>query len=211
VVRAYDSILLPVARILTNRSAAVLDHLFAQRQLDHRILLFFPTASCPASLQAETILRCLIRQCFPTYTHDQDTEQEITKARDDFWSSGSLKNLSKYAVKGASQVFVVIDGLDELEKTQRRELLQHLKTLLDAQVVSIKLFLTSRPSLKSEFKLNFPTCHNFKLKRTSTKLDLEHFTKDVVLERRRLGDLAITDDGLLNDVISALTNGANGM
>jgi hypothetical protein len=190
-----------------------LDHLFAKRTESQCILLFFSSASRPGSVKAEVILRSLIRQCLHPETLPKSVEDKLIDSGKTFWSSASLSELLTEVVSRLSCVHVVLDGLDELEASERRLLVANLKALTSSGqgLGPVRLFLSTRPSLMTEIQTELPDCHSTRMDSMSTRSDLESFTHDIVLERHRLGDLAVSDEALLEDVVAALIDGAQGM
>jgi hypothetical protein len=73
-----------------------------------------------------------------------------------------------------SEVFFVIDAVDECEKHQRNDVVSLISSF---QSASIKLLLTFRPPLRSELAESFKTLRVFQLRIFAEKADIENFLR----------------------------------
>jgi hypothetical protein len=194
-------------------SAAALDQLFSTRQTTQRVLFTFATPAQRASLKAETILRCLARQLLQVETLSNEMESQLCASKNAFWSLRSLTELLKEAIKDLSCVYVVLDGLDEMDLVERRGLLKYLTPLLDPNATTkpFNLLLSSRSILQDELTHLFPSSLSLRVDATATRDDLGSYVQAIVKERHDLRDLAVKDEALLGEIVTALTDGAQGM
>ena len=163
-----------------------------------------------ASLKARTIFGSIARQL----TNDLPTEafqQFISTGLD----LGYILYFLKTVLTGKRRYFIVLDGLDECEEAQFKELVNILRGLLDTQPLHIKLYFTTRTSVMNwvPFKLQperhivLDTAEN----QASITRDIDNFVNASLQERLREKELQIRDPSLVLKIQDALKAGAQGM
>ncbi|KAK3312928.1 hypothetical protein B0H66DRAFT_631817, partial [Apodospora peruviana] len=195
-------------------SASTIDHLFIHREQDETVLFVLLSHSDSSSLQAETIIRSLIRQNLDAENLAQEFAMDILKAKSSLWDVPDLIGLLQKKSAFCRQTYVVIDALDELDPQERRVLLDALSVLTSGQSRYgglIKLLVTSRTGTKPDIKRVFPTAVHMSLEAYGAQAELAAYTKAVVEERLQSGDLYVTDTTLVDEIVTALGNGAQGM
>jgi hypothetical protein len=139
-----------------------------------------------------------------------DLPKPISDAYEKNLSSGSLLSLEELeglmqgVVKGLHQAIIVIDALDECDKSRHRKpfllLLQRLQ-----RISNIRLFVTSRQNFQditdvfNEYSQVTITAHSFDLKRY------------ILQEMEIAGVAEIVDDTFANEMIRTVVAKAQGM
>jgi len=130
------------------------------------------------------------------------TLYERFKKQRDYPQLQDLENTLLLVVREFSQVFFVIDALDECDaKKQRKPFLRFLKNL---ERTSARVFVTSRPH-PEDIKLALSTSLKIKVKASDSDIG-----KYLAHKIDHDGDTDLIDEQLKDDVIS-IANGAQGM
>ncbi|KAI0545445.1 hypothetical protein F4679DRAFT_462080 [Xylaria curta] len=192
-------------------AASVVDHLFLEKgRSDCLVSYFFIHSSERESLNAETIMKSILRQRLPPPTqlsdeaekrlrhlsNDGDLDEIVTFLRDITYKSGSS--------------YIVIDGLDECEKRERIRLLQALSSLV-ATAANTKIFLASRESLEEEIRSHFPTVRQASMDNPDAHDDIIFYIRGILQTKIDMEKLVVGDSSLINEIENALIQGADGM
>jgi hypothetical protein len=143
--------------------ANVIDNLFLNRNdNDVCIGFFFCRFDEAISLKAETILRSIIGQSLDVANLPRDIEASLKNISQNALSGiGELRSLLQKKVSLFQAYYIVIDALDECEKSERDLLLDVLQSVIASSVSKVKLFLASRDSIGGEIKKRFPSIAAF--------------------------------------------------
>jgi Cdc6-like AAA superfamily ATPase len=114
-----------------------------------------------------------------------------------------LSSVLRHAAAAYSSVFIVVDALDECERTEWPPLLSQLR-LLQAQMPHVRLLATSRPLLV--FQESFSDA--VKLEIRAHSMDLEHYIHSRV---HRLSKHVEQTANLKTEVVRKVTDAADGM
>ncbi|UKZ75719.1 hypothetical protein TrVFT333_003411 [Trichoderma virens FT-333] len=128
-------------------------------------------------------------------------------------SASGLDELSKLLQGIASSfkiLYVVIDGLDECAKQDRKDLLAVLSSIVNIRP-NTKLFLAGRESVSREVQREFPTCKQLSMDCLSTQSDIAAYVEGIVQEKLQNEELIVGDPDLIEEIKVALSKGANGM
>ena len=163
-----------------------------------------------ASLKARTIFGSIARQL----TNDLPTEAFL-KFESTTADVTAILNFLKIVLTGKRRYFIVLDGLDECEEVQFKELVNVLRGLLDTPLLHIKLYFTTRSSvmnwvtliLKPERHIVLDTAEN----QASVTRDIDHFINASLQERLSEDELQLGDPALVLKIRDALKTGAQGM
>ena len=163
-----------------------------------------------ASLKAGAIFGSIARQLtndLPTQAFHQfeSTTADLT----------AILDFLKTVLTGKRRYFIFLDGLDECEEVQFKELVNVLRDLLDTPLLHIKLYFTTRTSvmkwvpliLKPERHIVLDTGEN----QASVTRDIDNFVNASLQERLRENELQLGDPTLVLKIQDALKTGAQGM
>lgn len=174
------------------------------------ITYFFPRFDECISLKAETILRSVIRQTLDADNLPKEIESYLKE--NSLSEVENLQILLRKRIAGLKTFYIIIDALDECEKCERDILLDTLSSLI-ASGSNIKLFLASRESISEEIKRErgFPFIQHVSMNCPEAHSDIAIYIKESVDGKRRSGDLVVGDENLIEEIICALIQGAQGM
>ncbi|KAJ3547289.1 hypothetical protein NM208_g1594 [Fusarium decemcellulare] len=134
----------------------------SKRRAPCRIILmivtfFFPRFDEAESLRTETILRCIARQMVNIEDVSGDTIQFLKDIQAD--EAVDSRDLARFLLHLLSSTkrptWIIIDGLDECHKEDRRELIKGLASLASAGS-HVKIFVTSRETAPLLIKTAYP-------------------------------------------------------
>ena len=161
-------------------------------------------------MKARTIFGSIARQL----TNDLPTKAFL-KFKSTTADLTAILEFLKTVLTGKRRYFIVLDGLDECEEVQFKELVNVLRCLLDTPLLHIKLYFTTRSSvmnwvtliLKPERHIVLDTAEN----QASVTRDIDHFINASLQERLRENELQLGDPTLVLKIQNALKTGAQGM
>ena len=161
-------------------------------------------------MKARTIFGSIARQL----TNDLPTEAFL-KFESTTADLTAILNFLKTVLTGKRRYFIGLDGLDECEEVQFKELVNVLRGLLDTPLLHIKLYFTTRSSvmnwvtliLKPERHIVLDTAEN----QASVTRDIDHFINASLQERLSEDELQLGDPALVLKIRDALKTGAQGM
>ena len=104
---------------------------------------FFCRFDDEESLQARTIIRSIVRQMLSELPADAFKDVKLSNT-----PGISVIDLLEAFSNLASQYFVVLDGLDDCEEAQVKELVEILQGLLMSTKLRVKIFWSSRPTIR---------------------------------------------------------------
>jgi hypothetical protein len=106
--------------------------------------------------------------------------------------------------------YIIIDGLDGCEKTERDRLLKALSLFIVLEG-NVRLLLSSRDNVRGEIYNRFPTFESFLMDCRPALNGIARFIEDILEEKLESGELTLMDDSLKGDIKQALSDGAQGM
>ncbi|KAK5988793.1 Putative ankyrin repeat protein [Cladobotryum mycophilum] len=193
-------------------NGSVIDRLLTEKHSsDVFISFFFVRFDDSQSLNAEFILRSIIRQALNQLSFSEEIEVSLENMQLSL-SSGlkELLELLQKIVAAFKAFYIVIDAVDECEKQDRDDLLQGLSSL--ATIGSnTKLFLASRDSVSREIQKRFTTFGHLAMNCSSAQADIGTYVEGIVREKLQSEELIVEDSGLIEEIKMALTKGADGM
>ncbi|KAH7010053.1 hypothetical protein EDB80DRAFT_714408 [Ilyonectria destructans] len=193
-------------------TASVIDHILTtKRASDVFVSFFFPRFDETESLRAETILRSILRQVL----EPNDLSRRIETALESMRQSSSTEfeevlELLQMGIAPLRTFYIIIDGLDECERNDRRDILQVLSSLTSSGS-KVKVFIASRENLSREITKTFRSIEHISMGCSSAQFEIAAFVEDTIQERLETEDLVVGDPALINDVKQALIEGAEGM
>lgn len=194
----------------------VIEFLFCERKSDELATYVFPRFDDSISLSAETVLRSIIRQCLNPDDVTGEIETQLSILKDFGLDMNITMTLFRLCTSGLSKLYIVIDALDEFEKEERSALLQSLLSIISLPDSKAKLFLVGRSSISMDIRKFFPGCQEKSADCGDVQADIEAYTRETIALRQGESfslqeKLILQDSALSQEIIEALTNGADGM
>ncbi len=162
-------------------------------------------------MKARTIFGSIARQLINDLPTEAFHKFESTTAD----LTANILEFLKAVLTRKRRYFIVLDGLDECEEVQFKEIVDILRGLLDAPLLHIKLCFTTRTSvmnwvplkLQPERHIVLDTAEN----QASVARDIENFVNASLQERLRENELQLGEPTLVLKIQDALKTGAQGM
>lgn len=204
----------------TLAAAAIGDIRESQTPMDGSILLYyFADFASSESLRPLTVVNCLILQLLTAIVPDQipnrihnALENTYLQNRhlkyDIFGISGHLRDLCGFF----QRVYIVIDGLDEFEVDNRRQLFSVFKSVLsDDFGCLIKLLIASRPEIDISEELDDFHPLALREKEPHHRVDMERYIRTELELKTRESKLLDRNQELFEEVVQMLLRDAQGM
>lgn len=182
------------------------------RSYETTVVYFFCDSSDPRSLKLQNILGTIIRQLLETIVISETLEKQIEtyfRPETRVATEEELFTLLLDVLQSYTNIYILIDGLDECNKEDINRILPMLSQLLKSEIPLLKIALFSREQTTIANTLKgYPS-----VRVTSDKisLDISSFIKETVESKIGCGQLCISEPLLKTEVINALINGAQGM
>ncbi|KAJ3537024.1 hypothetical protein NM208_g6478 [Fusarium decemcellulare] len=193
-------------------TSSVINHLLIKRKDSKNPMVFFyPRFDDMDSLKSETILRSLARQAIESAAVVDDTLPFLNTLASSYgFSIPNFTQLMTMAAQKIDTLHIIIDGLDECEKSERNQLLGALSSLtnLDSR---FQLFLASRDTLSTEIQKAFHSLNHISMSCSSARSDISNFVTSEIERLSNSEDLLVGDEGLKSDIEEALIKHADGM
>lgn len=173
---------------------------------------FFCEFDNAESLKAETILGNLIRQCLSADTLSTSLQRKLDKlvktSRPD---AEDLQPIFQEIANTAKSLTLIIDGFDGCAQADRLAILDVLRSLLEADGSSTKVFISSREDVIDEIGRTLKNCWELRMKCDEAYDDISKYINASVNEKLDSGELMVGDPALVADIKTALMKGAEGM
>jgi hypothetical protein len=190
--------------------ASTIQHILQSKGLIGCLVsFFFVQLDNNDSLNAQTVLRSLLRQRLNEMKIPQKLEEKLRKIVTSPDESDLLELLCE-VMSTPRKSYIVIDGLDECDEENRKKLLRALKTVASSSK-NIHLYLSSRASLRDEVDKYFPVSEHLSLDCQATNNDIASYIEGILNEKIQDDELKVGDTELVQEVKKALVNGAQGM
>ncbi|KAK8070548.1 hypothetical protein PG997_010751 [Apiospora hydei] len=182
----------------TVTAASVIQHILLMKGSEvGPISFFFSQPNIPESLTSSGILKSILQQRLNSMNMSDDVESalrnlEISSDIDDI-----INLLSTSTIQGPS--YILIDGIDEIPKSQRRELFSALSFLISSDN-NLCLFLCGQTSLQDEIGCHFKQLLQISLNCESTNDDITKYIEGVIDDKLEAGDLRVQDPNLVNEI-----------
>ncbi|KAK7928425.1 Vegetative incompatibility protein HET-E-1 [Apiospora marii] len=173
------------------------------------VSFFFAQSDDTNSLSAHVILSSILHQRLKGIKVSKAMEGRIRTIISSSTSSDVL-DLLRELMPAPLKSYILIDGLDECDAKDRKELLQTLSALVSSGS-NIRLFLSSRFSLQKEVKKRFTAVERLTLDCEATNEDIATYIEGILDEKLEDGELTVGDPALVGDIKTALMKGAQGM
>ncbi|KAI0976277.1 hypothetical protein F4678DRAFT_482490 [Xylaria arbuscula] len=189
--------------------ASLIDHILSERGSDCVVSFFFVESGNLRSLGADTIIRSILRQRLDPTQVPQEVYDGL-EGLDSFSELEEFVKLLRIMMPPPRVSYIIIDGLDECEKPDRDRLLTVLSSLA-APGQNIRLFLSSRDSLRGEIQSRFTDFDSLSMDCPLAHDSISMFIEDIVKEKIQSNDISIGDPSLGEEIKLALSHGAQGM
>ncbi|KAI9792024.1 MAG: hypothetical protein M1833_001273 [Piccolia ochrophora] len=194
-------------------TAHLIDHLFGHRlNKEASVLFFFCRFDSFESLRAETIMNSLVRQSLETKTSSTAEDAHLRDALNDPRTRDQrLEELFDQLTTKSRSLYIIIDGIDECAKMERRRLFAYLRKIVCSKDAQVRLFLASREDVGAEIKSLSTQIHHVTMASAEVSSDIETYVQNILDEKVETKDLVIGDQYLLGEIRDALLRGAQGM
>ena len=187
-------------------------HLIERISSGDVVSFFFCRFDDQESLQAKTIIGSLARQLVKDLPADKFRQFDHENT-----NGTAIIKLLEAMLSHTYRYFIVLDGLDECEEAQIREVAEIFHELLLSPQLRIKVFWSSRPNVLSWLAGRFLTQHHIDLETVDNQRRVAHDIRKfirITLEEWLEGDtpeLQINDPNLIITMLDRLEKGAQGM
>ena len=195
-------------------TTAVIDDLLNQPSQKHVCVAFFLCQhDNAASLEARTILGCLLRQFLTVESMSEAVENQLLK-----FSKGGSSDLealdplfSELLNARKDNPVLVIDALDEVPRSERNVLLSILGRTRSFNRSGIKFLISSRQDIRRELETAFPDQYRRTMSCPEVDTDITTYIDLSIGDKLLKGDLVVGDPDLVHVIKDALIDGSNGM
>lgn len=176
---------------------------------------FFDTAQ-KESLSSRNFLRSILHQVLRTESFDPALQRSIEATF--VGPSGSrepdFEELEPLVIKLCNdtlrQVVILIDGINEAEREDRRLVLRFLKTIQRSQA-AIKLFIASRPEVDVSNFFSDSQLTHISIRPDDTRLEIDEFINSRVEKESINGFLDVCGPAVIDQIKKTLKLKARGM
>lgn len=195
-------------------TTAVIDDLLNQPSQKHICVAFFLCQhDNAASLEARTILGCLLRQFLTVESMSEAVENQLLQL-----SKGSSSDpealdalFSESLDARKDNPVIVIDAFDEVPRSERDVLLSILGQTRSFTRSCIKILVSSRQDIRRELETTFPDQHRRTMSCPEVDTDITTYIDLSIEDKLFRGDLVVGDPDLVQVIKDALIDGSNGM
>lgn len=107
--------------------------------------------------------------------------------------------------------FIIINGINECNKSKKNTFLNILKKLYSKSFINIKLFITVRNFFYNDLYLKFKPLHTKNMKNLNVKLDIQNYIHDMIYKKFYQKFLIISNTKLLFEIEEILLQQTNEM
>jgi hypothetical protein len=176
---------------------------------------FYCDYAQPKSLLASTIFASFIRQLFlclerlkkPCPSKIQEQLVQAYKDGQEKLSEGILEDILVDLTASFVEAFIFIDGLDECEQSDIKEILKFTRRLCTSLRLS-KIFIASRKEV--DVQSSIPSCIEVEVTGTKHIEDIARYIEQTVNDQNAEKGL-VSDPGLVKDIKDKLICGAENM
>jgi ankyrin repeat protein len=192
----------------------MVDHLMGLRMASPKkcVIYFFCDYADTDSIESATIIASLIKQILTVYPMTTAIENILSqnillggwkKKQNDLWA------LLQDALAIPEETYIVIDGLDECARGELPFLASNFEDLASSSKRKVQLLLFSREML--DLPRQFSRLTRLSLDHDLISTDIGKFIDTTVKKKWSTGILNVGDDTIIDEIIMALTRGAQGM
>jgi ATP/maltotriose-dependent transcriptional regulator MalT len=179
---------------------------------DVRKVYFFCRFNDKASILADTILRSLLRQCLDASSLPTDIESDLVNLLRQTWvDSSALCSILKSAISRYHTVYMIIDGIDECDTSQRSIVFKGLSKLINSSAGIVKLVVASRNTVARPLTTSSTRILDINIRQKQFQEDVSTFIDETLALRIDDDALHVGDPHVVIEVREALLSGAKGM
>lgn len=176
------------------------------------VVYYYCDYALQRTLQAETILGTILKQFFVNDRIPNELENKFPRGYGEDAHSldvNDLTDLVCMAIKTTSLTYLIIDGLDECEKSVRKEMLRFVDRPEGIASPDIKILITCRQ--EDQLLRSLQKVPMIQLTPSALKDDIRLFVAASVRSRIVSKELTIRDPDLADEISNELVNKAHGM
>ncbi len=195
-------------------TTAVIDNLLNQPSQKHICVAFFLCQhDTAASLEARTVLGCLLRQFLTVESMSEAVENQLLQlSRGSSSNPEALDPLFSEILDARKDIpVIVIDAFDEIPRSERDVLLSALGQTRSFTRSCIKILISSRQDIHRELETTFPDQYRRTMSCSEVDTDITTYIDLSIEDKLFKGDLVVGDPDLVHVIKDALINGSNGM
>ena len=196
-------------------TTAVIDDLLSQPPQKHiRVAFFLCQYDNAVSLEARTVLGCLLRQFLTVDNMSEAVENRLQQLSDGTLSDLEALNTLYSEILDTARKdnpVIVIDALDEVPRSERDVLLPILGQTWSFTRSGIKILISSRQNIRGELETTFPDQYSRTMSCPEVDTDITTYIDLSIEDKLLKGDLVVGDTDLVHIIRDALINGSNGM
>ncbi|KAF4909352.1 Vegetative incompatibility protein HET-E-1 [Colletotrichum fructicola] len=192
-------------------TANIIDHLMRHKTKQQIVSFFFVRFDDIYSQSSEVIIRSLACQTLARASVDDSLLELMEKSDALMFDSESLLDVLSHQIALLDDYFLVIDGLDECNMSNRRSILKFL-TLLRQKCLKgrVKVIVSARDSVTNQVHSFFPSFSRVIVGSDETNRDLTLFAHEILAEKQR-GDWSVGDPKLIDTILHSIGLGGEGM
>ncbi|KAN0066982.1 ankyrin [Elaphomyces granulatus] len=177
---------------------------------DTAIVYYFFDFSVKASLMVPTFLRSILHQILNVemLSAVQVRLESLFSSEIEHWEVDPVEVASLFSdlCDAYKRVFLLLDGLDEVDPTEARVIRNFLKKF--EGIASVKVFTTAHPEV--DMSMVFRKCRTFKIEAQDVEPDITAFVESQIEQHSHV-ELSGCSLTLLESIKQALISGAQGM
>ncbi|KAJ6032625.1 hypothetical protein N7540_003357 [Penicillium herquei] len=173
---------------------------------------FFCQAENEPSLSARNIFGSLTRQLLNELIEESSYEQ-LLSLQNQFrgLDTNNTVHLLLSRLKMDQGYYIVLDGLDECEPVQIREIAQALHSIHQLEGIKLKVVCASRPDLEGDLFKGFRPHYRILIDKQKGNFDMDRYITATLKDCLDKELLAPCDDTMMATIVDVLRNGAQGM
>ena len=193
-------------------ASQIIAGLLRARNASEIVSYFFCRSEQKASLRAQCIIGSLARQILDSVieTIAADSLEVLNRQSQDLDEHDVVDLINTYGAKDTS-VYVVLDGLDECEDVDVREVCRCLARLLAEMPVTLKIAIWSRPELRAVVSNCLELKYRLNISREKNSADIKQFILARLEESLDDDRLKLVNATKIIGIATALEEGSEGM
>ncbi|RMZ92691.1 hypothetical protein DV736_g66, partial [Chaetothyriales sp. CBS 134916] len=193
--------------------SSLVEQLHISRQPTDKIAHHFCFSDHDASLRGRNIVGSIARQMLEGWLQNANANElrVLDKQLSDAGSTDII-DITLYRLLPGESYYVVLDGIDECDTDEAREVMKCLLTLCQSQKHrNIKVLLTSRPDIDKVLRQELSTKYKMPVSEDKTHSDLRCYIDTTLEQRLEDGELSLIDPTLIFKIADKLEQEAQGM
>lgn len=124
-----------------------------------------------------------------------------------------MLSLLCHSISLLTEIFLVVDGLDQCSPEEQRNLLQSFFQLIQmpANHGIVKILISARESIEKEVERALETTQHLRIGLADTDAGLALFTDEILADKRRGEELVVGDETIMDEIADKLRAGGEGM